>query len=152
MDTVDTDTRSRIMSCVRQRDTTPELLLRHALHARGLRYRLHDKRLPGSPDLVFRRFRTAMFVHGCFWHAHEDCRYATVPSSRREFWESKLATNRARDDRNRRALEQRGWRVLVVWGCTIKGPGGRTPADVAIEIEHWLHSEESYGEIPLRGR
>jgi len=147
MDTVDAQTRSQIMSRVQQRNTKPELVLRRALHARGLRYRLHDRKLPGSPDLVFPKFKAVVFVHGCFWHAHENCKYATVPSSRREFWTTKLATNRARDERCRQALEQGGWRVLVVWECVIKGPGAAKPADVAVRIEQWLHSEESYGEI-----
>ena len=92
-DIVDRETRSRMMAGIRSRDTRPELLLRRAIHAHGLRYRLHDRRLPGTPDLVFRRFRAVCFVHGCFWHRHAGCPYATTPSTREEFWQAKFDAN-----------------------------------------------------------
>jgi DNA mismatch endonuclease (patch repair protein) len=95
------------------------MLLRSALHARGLRFRLHDKRLDGSPDLVFPRFRTVVFVHGCFWHRHVGCKVANVPKSNVDFWREKFMTNVARDARNKAALEQKGWRVLISWECEI---------------------------------
>jgi DNA mismatch endonuclease (patch repair protein) len=101
MDTVDHQTRSKIMASVGQKDTGAELLLRGALHKIGLRYRLHDRSLAGSPDLVFPRFHAVVFVHGCYWHSH-GCYRSTVPKSRREFWTKKFDANRARDERNDR--------------------------------------------------
>ena len=109
--------RSAQMALVRSRDTKPEMRVRRALHAAGLRYRLHDRRLPGSPDLVFPSRRVALFVHGCFWHRHMGCSAARLPKSRLEFWESKLSGNVSRDKRQHVALEAAGWTVLVVWEC-----------------------------------
>ena len=112
--------RSAQMALVRSRDTKPELRVRRVLHATGLRYRLHDRRLPGSPDLVFPSRRVVLFVHGCFWHRHTGCAAARLPKSRLEFWEPKLAGNVLRDQRQREALEAAGWTVLVVWECETK--------------------------------
>lgn len=114
--------RSAQMALVRSRDTKPELRVRKALHAAGLRYRLHDRRLPGVPDLVFPGRRIALFVHGCFWHRHPGCSAARLPKSRREFWEPKLAGNVERDERNRAALEALGWTVMVIWECETRDP------------------------------
>ena len=114
MDSVKAEMRSQIMSKVGRKDTQPEVLLRSALHKAGLRYRLHDKSLPGTPDLTFRRFRCAVFVHGCFWHSH-GCYRSTIPKSRREFWQAKFEANKNRDERVMVALREQGWRVLVVW-------------------------------------
>jgi DNA mismatch endonuclease, patch repair protein len=108
MDIVDQETRSRMMRSVRQRDTLPEVRLRRALHGLGLRYRLGRRDLPGSPDIVFPRFKAVVFVHGCFWHAH-NCRFATVPTTRPEFWEAKFEANRQRDARVVRELVVAGW-------------------------------------------
>lgn len=118
MDIVDRATRSRIMSGIRGKDTRPELQVRSFLHRAGLRFCLHPK-LPGKPDLVFPRFRTALFVHGCFWHRHEGCRLATTPSSNTLFWQKKFTENVNRDARKERQLEGLGWRVLVVWACEL---------------------------------
>lgn len=137
MDIVDPATRSRMMSSVGQRNTKPELELRRALHRSGLRYRLHDKRLPGRPDLVFPRFRAVIFVHGCFWHAHE-CRLSKVPATRAEFWEMKFSNNRQRDARVLEALRKHGWRTAVVWQCALS-----SSADVAAAagaVATWLAS------------
>ena len=110
------------MARVRGKDTKPELLVRRAMHAAGLRYRLHDRRLPGSPDLVFPGKRAALFVHGCFWHRHDDpsCKLARLPKSRIDFWEPKLEGNRLRDLRHVAELEAAGWKVLVAWECELK--------------------------------
>lgn len=116
-DVVDQQTRSRMMAGIKGRDTKPELAVRSYLHAAGLRFRLHDKHLPGRPDIVLRRYRTVVFVHGCFWHRHPGCRYATVPASRQEFWSSKFASNVERDRRDVASLEELGWRVITVWEC-----------------------------------
>ena len=112
--------RSRNMAAIRGKDTAPELAVRRILHAMGLRFRLHRKDLPGRPDIVLPKHRTVVFVHGCFWHRHEDCRYTTNPKTRHEFWQSKFAANVERDGRNRTELQQLGWRVIVVWECELR--------------------------------
>ncbi len=111
--------RHKQMALVRNKDTKLELRVRRFIHAAGLRYRLHAKNLPGRPDLVFPRYRTVVFVHGCFWHQHSnpDCKLARIPKSRLEFWGPKLRGNAARDERNTAALKAIGWRVIVVWEC-----------------------------------
>jgi len=114
-DVVDAETRSRMMSGIRGKNTGPELLLRKAMHARGFRYRLHCRYLPGRPDLVFPKYQAVVFVHGCFWHRHEGCRYTTTPSTRPEFWAEKFEANVERDRRNQLALEEAGWCVAIVW-------------------------------------
>lgn len=121
MDVVDRATRSRMMSGIRGKDTKPELVVRSILHRAGLRFRLHAK-LPGKPDLVFPKYRTAVFVHGCFWHRHEGCRFTTTPTSNAKFWEKKFADNVSRDAHVRRQLSQLGWRVLVIWSCQLSEP------------------------------
>lgn len=112
-------TRSENMSRIRGRDTKPEMTVRRSLWAAGLRYRLHDKRLPGNPDLVFPGRRTVVFVHGCFWHCHEGCNNFRIPKTRTEWWAVKLARNKARDEAVRTALEAAGWRVIVIWECEV---------------------------------
>lgn len=119
MDTVSAGTRSRMMRSVRQRNTKPEMLVRSAAHGFGLRFRLHAKDLPGRPDLVFPRWKTAVFVHGCFWHRHVDCARATTPSSNVEFWQQKFVANVARDERSIAELQARGWAVHVIWECEV---------------------------------
>lgn len=119
MDTVNKATRSKIMKSVPQRGSTPEIRLRKALHRRGFRYRINDKRLPGSPDIVFPKYHAVIFVHGCFWHRH-GCKYTTTPSTRKEFWKAKFRANVERDKRNEEKLIELGWRVLVIWECEIK--------------------------------
>src|SRR5437762_7061199 len=140
MDNVSPSIRSRIMASVPQRDTAPEVSLRRALHRLGLRYRLHDRRLPGRPDLVFARFHAVVFLHGCYWHAH-GCRYSTSPATRKEFWEAKFSANRARDARVLAELRAAGWRTLVVWECALK-PVRQGAVDVAARaVKAWLESE-----------
>lgn len=107
------------MSRIRSRDTSPELALRRQLHALGLRYRLHDRRLPGRPDLVLPRFRAVVFVHGCFWHRHPGCSIATTPKSNTAFWQEKFDRNVSRDKRSAAALEAAGWRVFIAWECEL---------------------------------
>lgn len=110
------------MSRVRAKDTTPELRVRKAAHALGLRFRLHRKDLPGSPDLVFPRHRTAIFVHGCFWHRHAGCSKASMPKTRADFWQTKFDANVERDARAIESLERLGWRVAIIWECEVKTP------------------------------
>lgn len=147
MDTVDRQTRSRIMASVGQKDTGPETLLRHALHRAGLRYRLHDRTLPGSPDLVFPRFKAVVFVHGCYWHSH-GCGRSTIPKSRREFWQEKFSANRARDERNIALLREHGSRVLTVWECALKGKTSEPVQNVVEAVKSWLYSSQTLAEIP----
>lgn len=116
MDVVDTATRSRMMSGIRGKNTKPELLVRSHLHRKGLRFRLHAK-LPGKPDLVFQKYKTVVFVHGCFWHRHKHCQYTTTPKTRARFWQDKFASNLKRDALAQAKLEAQGWRVLIVWEC-----------------------------------
>jgi len=120
MDVVDTETRSRMMSGIRGKDTKPEMTVRRFLHAHGYRYRLHRRDLPGKPDLVIPKLKVCLFVHGCFWHRHLGCRYATTPKTRIEFWDEKFQMNVARDLANTQALETAGWRVLTIWECELK--------------------------------
>ena len=110
------------MALIKSRDTKPEIRVRRALHAAGFRYRLHDKRLPGQPDLVLPSRHVALFVHGCFWHQHPDrsCKLARLPKSRLEFWRPKLEGNRLRDEKKRRELQALGWSVIEVWECQIR--------------------------------
>jgi len=126
-----------MMAGIRGKDTRPEQVIRKALHARGLRYRLHDRRLPGSPDMVFRRYLAVAFVHGCFWHHHENCRFATLPSTRTAFWRAKLDANRMRDRRAHDQLLSAGWRVATVWECALRD--GRRAAEAADRVFNWLH-------------
>jgi DNA mismatch endonuclease, patch repair protein len=112
--------RSRNMAAIRGKDTLPELSVRRMIHGLGLRFRLHCRDLPGRPDIVLPRHRTVVFVHGCFWHRHEGCRYTATPKTRQAFWQAKFDANVARDHRNRVALEELGWRVLVVWECELR--------------------------------
>ncbi|HVZ06567.1 very short patch repair endonuclease [Rhodopila sp.] len=128
MDVLTPEQRQHNMSRIRGRDTKPEMLLRRQLHAAGLRFRLHASGLPGRPDMVFPRHRAAIFVHGCFWHGH-NCPLFKLPSTRAEFWSAKISGNRDRDFRTIAALREAGWRVLIVWECSLKGPGRLTVAE-----------------------
>ena len=121
-DTLDPDQRSNRMSRIRGKDTGPEMVVRRITHGMGYRYRLHVKDLPGCPDLVFRKRRRVIFVHGCFWHRHPDpsCKLARLPKSRLDFWLPKLERNAERDSENIRKLKSMGWDVLVIWECQLK--------------------------------
>ncbi|WP_269933503.1 very short patch repair endonuclease [Aminobacter sp. HY435] len=122
--------RSHNMSRIRGRDTRPEMMLRSALHAIGLRFRLHASDLPGRPDIILPKHRLAVFVHGCFWHRHADCKYCTTPAANAEFWREKFSRNVERDLENSNKLVAAGWRVYVAWECEIK----RSPPAVAEAI------------------
>lgn len=119
-DTISSEHRSWNMSRIRGQNTRPELRLRSLLHRAGFRFSLHAKNLPGRPDIVLTRYRTVIFVHGCFWHRHRGCRNATSPTTRREFWQEKFKQNVARDERNRTELYAAGWHVITVWECELK--------------------------------
>ena len=135
------------MSRVRGRNTKPELILRRGLHARGLRFRLHRKDLPGKPDLVFPVRWAVILVHGCFWHWH-GCPMFKWPTTRVDFWRAKIGRNRERDQITLKGLRGEGWRVLVVWECTLRGPGRRTVEDVFDRCEDFVrNSDQTFAEI-----
>jgi DNA mismatch endonuclease (patch repair protein) len=138
-DVVDPATRSRMMSGIRGKNTKPELLIRKALHARGFRYRLHCD-LPGKPDICLPKHRAVVFVHGCFWHGH-DCHLFKWPSTRPEFWRTKIERNRIVGAAAEEALSKAGWRVGVVWECALKGRERRPLDEVAEALELWIRSD-----------
>lgn len=144
VDIVDAATRSRIMAAIRGRNTGPEMLLRSALHKRGLRFRLHRAGLPGRPDVVLPRHRAVVFVHGCFWHRHPGCRLAYNPRSREKFWQAKFAGTVDRDAQQRAALLGDGWRVATIWECALRKRGAD---EVAQELAGWLAGEGANLEI-----
>ncbi|WP_045688828.1 very short patch repair endonuclease [Hymenobacter sp. AT01-02] len=115
-----TATRSYNMSQIKGKDTKPELVVRQYLHGQGLRFRLHQKELPGKPDIVLPRYRTAVFVHGCFWHGHEGCRYFVTPKTRTDFWMNKIGRNVANDLKQQAELATLGWKVVTIWECELK--------------------------------
>ena len=112
--------RSRNMSAIKSKNTKPEIKVRKVLHSMGYRFRLHSKDLPGSPDIVLPKYKTVIFVHGCFWHRHENCKYASTPKTRQEFWEAKFRENINRDKLNQENLSSKGWKIIIVWECEIK--------------------------------
>lgn len=120
MDVHDKKTRSYNMSRIKGKNTRPEELVRKYLFSQGFRYRKNDKRLPGSPDIVLPRYKTVIFVNGCFWHGHEGCRYFVWPENNKDFWKNKIETNIARDNKKTAALESMGWKVITVWECELK--------------------------------
>ena len=119
-DVHDKATRSYNMSQIRSRNTKPEMLVRKFLHAHGFRYRLHVKDLAGKPDLVLPKYRTVIFIHGCFWHGHEHCKYFVVPKTRTEWWLTKINSNKANDAKALKALKKDGWKIIVLWECELK--------------------------------
>ena len=125
MDSMTPEQRSRCMAAVKGKDTKPEMIVRKYLFSRGLRYRLHDKKLPGSPDIILKKYKTVIFIDGCFWHGHEGCRYFKMPKSNEFFWEQKIRRNKARDISTDYVLQTKGWRVIRIWECEIKKVSGR---------------------------
>lgn len=148
-DVHDRATRSRNMSAIAGKNTKPEMTIRKALHAAGLRYRLHGKDLPGRPDLIFPKHHAVLFVHGCFWHGH-DCALFRWPASRQEFWENKIRSNQVRDARNLEDLAHRGWRTGIVWECALKGKDRLDLPHIIEDIRKWLLSDAPT--LTIRGR
>lgn len=148
-DVHDARTRSRNMAAIRGKDTKPELIVRKGLFAQGFRYRLHDPKLPGKPDLVFPRYKAVVQINGCFWHGH-DCHLFKWPSTRVDWWHQKINRTREVDDRSQSELIRLGWRVLTVWECALKGRTRRDPANVVDEIAVWLQTDSKGRDI--RGR
>lgn len=134
MDKLDAKLRSENMRRIRSKNTKPEVLLRSLLHRAGFRFRVHRKDLPGKPDIVFPSRRKAIFVHGCFWHQHPECREGRVPGTRRDYWKPKLERNVARDAVATKKLRDLGWDVLIIWECQLEN----VPADELLRITDWL--------------
>jgi len=145
-DVVAPEVRSRMMAGIRGKDTKPELIVRSGLHKAGFRFRLHDRSLPGSPDLVFRQHRAVIFVHGCFWHGH-DCHLFKLPSTRTEFWTTKIARNRAIDRSSAVTLAMGGWRICYVWECAMKGKYRLSGDALVAVISEWLRGNRAQLEI-----
>lgn len=140
MDITDGATRSRMMASIKGKNTRPEKSVRSALHARGFRFRLHDKALPGKPDIVLPKWNAAVFVHGCFWHLH-GCENSKIPSTREEFWTVKLKSNLERDRKHIHALRSTGWRVAVIWECSIRRALKAGSAEPYEKLSDWLRDK-----------
>lgn len=134
------------MSGIRGKNTKPELLIRSALHRKGFRFRLHYGELPGKPDLVFPKYRALVLINGCFWHGH-DCHLFKWPGTREEFWRGKISSNQIRDAKNVSEYGDRGWRVMVIWECALKGRTRRASDEVVAEIAGWLMSGPGNAEV-----
>ncbi|MCC5918149.1 MAG: DNA mismatch endonuclease Vsr [Cryomorphaceae bacterium] len=119
-DVHDIATRSYNMSKIKGKDTKPEMLLRKYLHSKGLRYRLHNKNLPGKPDVILKKYRTVIFVNGCFWHGHKGCKYFVIPKTRTRWWIEKIEETKKRDSKSIRDLKELGWNPMIVWECELK--------------------------------
>lgn len=145
-DIVDASTRSRMMAGIRSRDTLPEISIRKALHRRGFRYSLHCVNVPGKPDLVLRSRAAVIFVHGCFWHGH-DCPLFRLPSTRPDFWRTKINANRRRDKYVSTQLSDLGWRQLVIWECAMRGRGADSVESIADRAAAWLESGDQCAEF-----
>ncbi|WP_346832184.1 very short patch repair endonuclease [Pseudomonas abietaniphila] len=149
-DVVDAATRSRMMSGIKGKNTSPEILIRKALHGRGFRFRIHADELPGKPDLVLPKHKAAVFVHGCFWHGHR-CRFFKVPQTRSDFWLEKIGKNRMRDDQQIATLRASGWRVLVIWECAVRSMKKQKSTALVDLIAEWLTSKCEYFQMDEDG-
>jgi DNA mismatch endonuclease, patch repair protein len=145
-DRIDKETRSRIMAAVSSYGTRPEKRVRSALHRQGFRFRLHSKQLPGTPDLVLRKYKAVIFINGCFWHQHLNCKGSHIPQTRPEFWQKKFIRNEARDQKVLYKLKIMGWRVAVIWEC---GISKKQQEDTLRRLMLWLRWGSKYLEIPV---
>ncbi|MBH3396419.1 DNA mismatch endonuclease Vsr [Pseudomonas monteilii] len=146
VDTVDAVTRSRMMSGIKGKNTSPELIIRKALHERGYRFRLHTAHLPGKPDLVLPKFKAAIFVHGCFWHGH-NCRYFKTPKTRTDFWMEKIEKNKVRDAIQIAKLNKAGWRTLIIWECAIRKMKSKNSTTLIDTTTAWLSQNSTFHEL-----
>lgn len=146
MDKLTRDKRSWNMSRVRSKNTKPELLVRASLHRMGYRFRLHVRQLPGIPDVVLPRYKALIFVHGCFWHGHSNCKGGNIPKTRAQFWQNKIFENVSRDKRVYSELQETGWRIAVVWECTLKNKEATTNA--FRNLDKWIQSGLGNLELP----
>lgn len=146
VDIVDSSIRSRMMAGIKGRNTKPELLIRSLLHKKGFRFRLHVKNLPGKPDIVLPKYKSIIFIHGCFWHGHQGCHLFRLPATRTEFWQEKILRNQTNDHRAVELLLASNWRVCIVWECSIRG-AKKDPEKVVNKISDWLSGNELFLEI-----
>ena len=138
--------RSLLMSSIKSKNTKPELIIRSALHNLGFRFRLHNKKLPGNPDLVLAKYHAAIFIHGCFWHKHEYCKVSHIPKTRTKFWTEKFDKNTKRDQKALYELKRKGWRTAWIWECSLSNKGNiRTTIE---ELAAWIKSDSEFIEIP----
>ncbi len=145
-DIVSKEKRSQMMAGIKGKDTKPEIIVRTLLHKKGFRYRLHDKKLPGRPDLVFSKYSAVIFINGCFWHGHS-CSLFKLPKSNQEFWKEKINGNIARDKRNYNKLDILKWKILIIWECSLRGKGKEHIEEVIFRVENWIRSGEENLEI-----
>jgi len=148
-DVVTPAVRSKMMAAILGKNTKPEIAIRKALFERGFRYRLHDRKVPGTPDIVLPRYNAVIFVHGCFWHGHK-CPLFKVPETRSEFWKTKIERNQRNDEANIKALLALDWRVAIVWECALKGRGKQSLTNLADSLDGWLKSSKP--KLELRGQ
>ncbi|KTC75527.1 patch repair protein [Legionella birminghamensis] len=148
MDQFSKEIRSKIMSRIRSKNTAPEIFIRHILHNMGLRYRLHVKKLPGKPDIFFKKYNAVIFYNGCFWHGHY-CKQSHIPKTNKKYWYDKISKNKLRDQENIQKLLDLNFRVLVIWGCTHRGKGKTAINDLAQQVYKWIKSNERYNELPF---
>lgn len=146
-DIVSTKKRSKMMAGIKSKNTKPELVIRKALHKIGYRYSLHNKSLHGNPDICLTKYRTVIFVNGCFWHAHENCHLYRLPKSKTEFWQKKLSGNKVRDKKNIDKLHNDDWRVIVIWECSLKGRHKLDLNALTKEIDCWIQGDSYWLEI-----
>lgn len=146
VDIVDSATRSRMMSNIKGRNTKPELLIRSLLHAQGFRFRIHRKDLPGKPDIVLPKYKAIIFIHGCFWHGHQNCRLFKLPASRTEFWEAKISRNQENDLKAKELLLNSGWRICTIWECAVRR-SKKDPVALMDILTKWLSGSEQLLEI-----
>ena len=149
-DVVSPEVRSRMMSGIKNKNTKPELIIRKGLYSRGYRYRLHDKKLPGKPDLVLKKYNSVIFINGCFWHGHENCHLFRIPKSRTKFWEDKITSNKLRDENNVDTLKSDGWKVLILWECTIKGKHKLNYDQLMGKVCHFLKNKHKNNFLEIR--
>lgn len=139
-----------MMSGIRGKNTQPEITIRKALHAKGFRYRLHNKNLPGKPDLTFTKYKAVVFIHGCFWHGHS-CRYFKIPQTRTTFWQDKINGNRQRDAKQLVQLQHAGWRSLIIWECAVRKKNNFSKGKLIDCISNWLIIQSSDAQIDETG-
>ena len=147
MDTFTAEKRSQIMAAIRGKNTRPELLIRRFLRAHGVRYRIHNPNLPGKPDLALPRYKIAIFVHGCFWHGHEQCSRGQLPKSRVAYWKAKIDTNKQRDRLVEERVSDAGWQSLVIWECQL-----RTQRAASVTLDHLLENLDALSKIGKESR
>jgi DNA mismatch endonuclease (patch repair protein) len=151
-DRLTTARRSWNMSRIRGKDTGPERIVRSLIHRMGYRFRLHGKKLPGRPDIIMAKYKTVVFVHGCFWHRHRRCKNCTTPTNNREFWVKKLEGNAVRDAKNQRNFRRLGWRVLIVWECAVEQFARGRPSRLVATLKRALPGDAAYGKTRIEDR